>query len=289
MIETSKLVCMGVSAAVGLLVPLALLLYWRKKTHASPLMALIGAATFLVFAYGLENLLHMVCLYGDNAVSRFLAATPWAYYLYGGLAAGLFEETGRFLAFYLFRKKFRAPCNGVMYGVGHGGVESLLVCTLSMVTMLTMALSVNAIGADAFLASGGEAGREGLTDMLATLTNTPATSFLASGFERISALVLHIGLSVLVFASVHAPGKRYLFPAAILAHAAVDFIALALFRSGVVTSVALMEGVVFLMGAIVAVWAFFVYRGLSRAWAYAASDAAAATADAGDAPSAPEA
>ena len=53
------------------------------------------------------------------------------YALYGGLAAGLFEETGRLLAFRFILKPHTARITALSYGIGHGGIEAFWVMGLS--------------------------------------------------------------------------------------------------------------------------------------------------------------
>ena len=45
----------------------------------------------------LEQLMHSLVLLKMGPVSKALSENLWLYALYGGLAAGLFEETGRYL------------------------------------------------------------------------------------------------------------------------------------------------------------------------------------------------
>ncbi len=260
MVETASIVNMCISGAFALLLPATLLIVWRKKTHAPFVSAIVGALTFVVFVYGLENLMHQFCIYQDNAVSRFINANPWAYYLYASLAAGVFEETGRFIAFSLPLKKRVAKANGVMYGIGHGGIEAILVCTLSMITLLGYAFMLNASGAEALLNSVPEAARESMAAVVTTLTETTPGMFLGSGFERLSAVILHIGLSVFVFAAVREKRKRWLYPVAIGLHALVDGVAVVLFRGGAIESTALLEAIIFVMSIGIAVAAYFIYR-----------------------------
>ena len=47
--------------------------------------------------------------------------------LYGGLMAGVFEETGRYVSFKWFLKKETRIQDGLSYGIGHGGIEAMLI------------------------------------------------------------------------------------------------------------------------------------------------------------------
>ena len=98
-----------------------------------------------------------------------------------------------------------------------------------------------------------------LIPAIEALLAIPAPTFLWSGFERLSAMALHMALSVLVFASVRT-GRRWLYPAAILIHAAVDFMAVV---ANAFLPIAATELLVLLFTAIAALWAARVYKNLS--------------------------
>ena len=73
--------------------------------------------------------------------------------------------------------------------------------------------------------------------------------------------MLHMANSVLVFAAV-TTSRRWLFPAAILTHTAVNF---AVVVSAAFLPVAATEGIVFLISAAAAAWAAGIYKTLSVA------------------------
>ena len=229
--------------------PIGLMLLFRRKGGKWTTF-LVGAATFVLFAMFLEPILH-------NLVSRsplwaVLQGNIWLYGLYGGLAAGVFEETGRFLAFKLVLKKEREPITALSYGAGHGGIEAILLVGLTMVSNLMLA---------ALVSSGGTTDPVVL-EAAAQLAATPAEMFLWAAVERLGAVVLHLSLSILVFASVRTPGKKWLFPAAILTHAAANFVA------GVSTAylpAAVTELIVLAVAAAAALFARTVYRTLPAA------------------------
>ena len=103
MIPTSTLISMAVAALLGFAVPVALAWWLVRKYQIRWQTILIGAGTFIVFALVLEPILHQVVLKGPYGTQ--LMSNVWYYALYGGLAAGLFEETGRFLSMKFLMKK----------------------------------------------------------------------------------------------------------------------------------------------------------------------------------------
>lgn len=227
---------MAVAALLGIAVPVALAWWLVRKYQIRWQTILIGAGTFIVFALVLEPILHQVVLKGPHGAE--LMANVWYYALYGGLAAGLFEETGRFLSMkFLMRREPSTALPGVAYGAGHGGVEMLIIFGISMISNLALAAMINAGQADVLTAKVPEDQLAQVQAQFAQLS-TLTTGALAIGFwERISALILQLGLSMLVWSAVRRGGKwLWFFPLAILLHALVDAVAVVLSKSvGMVT------------------------------------------------------
>ncbi|MEG2037607.1 MAG: YhfC family glutamic-type intramembrane protease, partial [Ruthenibacterium sp.] len=223
MVSLPTLLSMGTSALIAIGLPFVLLFVWRKKTGAKYTAALVGAVIFPVFALILEAAFHQLFLGQMGSVSQFLLSNPIAYILYGGLMAGIFEETGRLIGFgWLLRKQSGKEC-GVMYGIGHGGIETILLAGMSMVSNIVFCLNVNAQGAEAYLMALPPEQMQTMAGALQGILSANPALFLVSGIERIFAIVLHISLSVLVFTAVKRH-RLWLYPAAIGLHACVDFI-----------------------------------------------------------------
>ena len=105
MIPTLSIVFMAISALVSIGLPIALGIIWHKRTGAKASSLFIGAAAFVVFAMILENICHRLVLYGSGSCAAFMQSSLWAYGLYGALAAGVFEETGRLCALSCFLRR----------------------------------------------------------------------------------------------------------------------------------------------------------------------------------------
>lgn len=222
MVSTSSLVMMVVNAILGIAVPVCLAVYLVRKHHARMSTILIGAGTFILFALILESIMHQLVLKGPHG-EAILGNTLW-YALYGGLAAGLFEETGRFLSMkFLLRKEPSTSLPGVAYGIGHGGAEMILVFGITMIGYLGLAMMINAGQSDAVLSQAPPEAAAQLQDQLEQLKTASTGSWLIGLWERFSALILQTGISLLVWVAVRKGGKwLWLFPAAILLHALVD-------------------------------------------------------------------
>ncbi len=222
MVPVSSLIMMAANAFLGIAVPVCLAVYLVRKHRAKLSSILIGAGTFLLFALVLESILHQLVLKGPHG-SDILGNTL-LYALYGGLAAGVFEETGRFLSMkFLMKKEPSKPLPGIAYGVGHGGAEMLIIFGITMINNLVISALINSGQADAIFAKVPEEAAGQLQAQLDQLQTLGAGTLLIGLWERFSALILHLGLSMLVWVAVRKGGKwLWLFPAAIVIHAIVD-------------------------------------------------------------------
>jgi uncharacterized membrane protein YhfC len=176
----------------------------------------------------------------------------------------VFEETARFIAFlFLKRRNYSGVANALSYGAGHGGIEAILLTGMTMINNLIVSLLANIRilpPKETFGASGGitEASINQINDAIRILSRTDSGLFLVAGLERIFAINIHIALSVIVWYSVMSK-KVWLFPLAILLHAAVDVPAV-LAQTGVITSIAVIEGLVGISSAVLAAIAFAVHK-----------------------------
>ena len=213
---------MAVNAVLGIAVPVCLSVYLVRKHHARLSTILIGAGTFILFALVLESIMHQLVLKGPHGAS--ILDNTLRYAIYGGLAAGVFEETGRFLSMkFLMKKEPSAPLPGVAYGIGHGGVEMLIIFGITMINNLVISALINSGQTDVIFSKVPVEAVEQLRSQLDQLQTIGVGTLIIGIWERFSALVLHLGLSMLVWVAVRKGGKwLWLFPAAIALHAIVD-------------------------------------------------------------------
>ncbi len=204
----------------------------KRRTNIGYLIA--GAAGFLVSARVLELGVHYLCILADNPVSRFINGSTAAYVLYGVLTAGVFEECGRYVVLKYVLKKNRTPENAVLYGIGHGGIEILTIVLPAMITYLAVAALFSSGNTENAL-NALKITEETASAALPSVRAAAAFDFALMAMnvvERLFAMLLHIGLTVIVFYGVVRPQKACL-PAAILLHMLMDTFP-ALYQRGVV-------------------------------------------------------
>jgi uncharacterized membrane protein YhfC len=232
---------MGLSLLASVGFPIALFIYFRKRAGLTFMPVAMGAMGFFAFVLLLEQALHAFVLGGNE---EFFNSHPGLYVLYGILVAGIFEETGRFVILMYMRKRNPGNGTGLAYGIGHGGLESILYAGLSMVSALAVSVSINSGNPDPSIP---------MESISALISASPYT-FLWSGLERIAAISMHVSLSAIVWLAVTKRGKLWLYPVAIGLHALVDIPA-AMAQAGLLTSIPLIEAFTALFAA------FSVYAG----------------------------
>lgn len=221
-VSSASIFCMAIAGLISFCIPVALFFWFRKKKHADVLPFFIGMAVMFVFALILESLVHQLVL-NVLPVGKTILGNIWLYALYGGLMAGLFEETGRFIAFKTILKKYRdRDIDALMYGAGHGGFEAAWVLGGTMISNIVMGVMLN-LGMSASITATATAEQLPQLEAMfeALKTGLPASYFIGL-IERVLAVAMQLSLSVFVWFAAKQKGKVWLYPAAILLHALVD-------------------------------------------------------------------
>lgn len=219
---------------IGVAIPVCLCVFFRRKFRCSLLSFFVGCGVMFLFALVLEQIVHMIVL--ALPVGKVIRNDIWLYALYGGLMAGLFEETGRFVAMkFVLKKQRENDYNALMYGAGHGGFEAFYILFFAMLNNLIYALMINFGSAESLLNSLDPANQAALREAFGTLSTASPLLFLAAPVERLAAVTLHIALSVLVWNAVKGKGKIGWYVLAVALHFAVDAVAVLTSRFGVPT------------------------------------------------------
>ena len=231
---------------LGLCIPTVLAIFFKKKykTKVSLWSFWTGCLVMLVFAFMLEQMVHVIVFVSD--VGKKIQENFWLYAIYGGLMAGLFEETGRFIAMrFILHRKFPDPHNALMYGAGHGGFEALVILSIGMINNLVYAIMINSGAVATMMASLDAAGQQAFQAGIDTLIQTSPFLFLAAPLERFAAVTAQIALSVLVWFAAKEGGPLKWYPVAILLHFLID--ALAVILSGLGAPVLAIEAVIWVL------------------------------------------
>ncbi|MEG2072059.1 MAG: YhfC family glutamic-type intramembrane protease [Oscillospiraceae bacterium] len=217
----------GFMILTAFILPIALGIFMRHRRHSNLRPVLLGVLTFSVS----QLFLRIPLLSLLTAKSTWFASVelmqPILYVFIISATAAIFEELGRFLVMKFFLKGRLNLETGVAFGIGHGGIEAIVL------------VGINAI---AFL-------------LTSTFSGPPELMF-AAGLERFSTLFIHIGLSVMVMLSLRDKKILWLF-AALFLHTAINFFSALLSASIPVFAV---EALLLLVAALMALFVFKQYK-----------------------------
>lgn len=177
------IVCFGI--------PLGAIAYYLVRDRARAAVFGLGVLSFFVSQVVLRSAM-LNALNGTVEFAVFSATRPLLHMLFLALTAAVFEETARLLFLRPQRKNTFDVGVAVAFGMGHGGCEAMIV-GLNSAALLIAPLHLIPIDA----------------------------SIAMAGVERVSTLMIHVALSVLVYAAIM---RRNAWPfiTALALHTAVD-------------------------------------------------------------------
>ncbi|MCQ2543336.1 MAG: YhfC family intramembrane metalloprotease [Lachnospiraceae bacterium] len=233
-VSVLSIIWMILGLLIFTIVPIVLSIVWLVKKKERITTILIGAVWFILFALILEKPIQNVLAFPtalglpNHALSNFFNANPILLAFVAGLFPGLFEETGRFVAFKTILRKRKNRETSISYGIGHGGIEVVVLLGLTYINYIIYALMINSGLMQTTINQMMEIAPEQvgqLEEIIVMMTTFSGTTLLINVVERIFAVMFHIGASILVFYACKDKSKMWLYPLAIILHTLMDFIA----------------------------------------------------------------
>jgi uncharacterized membrane protein YhfC len=259
-VSSLSILFMAFTLLVSFGVPIGLAI-WAKlkyKKAFSFIPLLLGAAAFFVFQMVIRinilNLLPMISGYKDYVNHHI-----WLYAILLCLSAGLFEEPARFLVFSLLKKR-RSYADGLSYGIGHGGIEAILLVGITYINNIFYAVMINSGSFGKMVESLPAAYQSQMLAVQTQLTSLSPDLFAVGGVERIFTVCIQIAFSLLVLRGFAVNRKWLYLVLATILHALVDFIAVTM--QILKCNMWLIEGVIF-VEAVLAV-GYIIW--LARTW-----------------------
>ena len=229
----------------------------HRRLHVSWRYFLYGAVIFLVFQLltRVPAVQVLQVVFGPQ-----LRASPvllWSWLAGLALTAGIFEEVGRYVGYRVFmRHEDKTWAKAVMYGIGHGGLESILLVGGTTLLTLVNLLVIQSGGLDQIPAPQ----RAAAAQQIQAIAAQPVWAALLGSWERLWTLPVHVACSVLVLQVFRRHSLVWLW-IAIAAHSLVDLTSVGLAQalgSSLSTSL-LVEGVIAVFG-VIALWIVFLFR-----------------------------
>lgn len=232
-IGTSSYVGIGIMIAGGIIIPLALCIWWLLSKKEKITTVLIGAATWFVFAIIMEGIPKFLFFNPTTSLGKTVMGNVVLYTAIGALLAGIFEETGRLVVFKTVLRKRTNKETGISHGIGHGGFEAMYIMAVTGIQYMVYASMINAGTFQTMIDQAAATGApvsslEALPAQIMAITPMSAALGLV---ERVFGMLLHVGLSILVFHAVRRSRTGF-YLLAILLHALFD-VPGALYQAGV--------------------------------------------------------
>lgn len=271
-VSTLSFVLMGIGAFIAIVVPIVIAIVWCRKKKEPITTVLIGAAAFMLFAVMIEKIIQNVLIIPgqmglpETPVSMFINARPFLLAFMFGFFPGVFEETGRLIAFKTILRKRTWRETSITYGIGHGGFEVVFLVGISLISYIVLGFLINSgEAAKEFEAALSKMDQpwmiEQVTGQMKTITGFDLTSLCTLLVERVFAVMFHVGASILVFYACRDKKMFWLYPFAIVIHTVIDGIA-ALQLIGAVNIPTLAAQGMFIAGSVATFFGayFMLYR-----------------------------
>lgn len=201
MVSAATILCIVISLLVCLFLPIGLGAGFALKNKKQGIVSawLLGAAGFFVTQILIRVPILMI-LQGQTWFLDFSQNHLFFYAFSLAFTAGLFELAGRFAVAKWLNKKGLNAKRSLAAGLGHGGIEAIVIAGVAMINNLAYAAMINSGAFDGVLAEAAAMGvdvsqLELIRDQLITY---PSALFLLNGFERILAMTAHVAMSMLV-------------------------------------------------------------------------------------------
>lgn len=213
------------SIFISIGIPLCSLIYILLKKKRYIKSYFMGVLVFVVSQIILRLPIIQVVLPKFDWYGNMQIFYPVVYIIFLSFTAGIFEEIGRFIGFKGLKKN-RTWQDGIAFGLGHGGIEAMLIVGLTNIGNMSI---VNAINNGTFDSTKFGISESQVLNAFKGITNL---DIVLGGVERISAMILHVFLTIIVLYAIKERKKVYLLVSIVL-HGLVNFIVVSLANNGV--------------------------------------------------------
>lgn len=273
MVSISTIITVIITFCVSAILPFALLVIYALKNKGKGIWSawLLGVAGFfvmqLVIRTPILNLLATTQGFMSFATEHFVP-----YCLIMAFTAALFEVIGRYVVAKFMSKNLSFE-RGIAAGLGHGGIEAIVIIGLPYLNNLFYIGMINSGTFDGVVEQTAALGVD-TTSLLAikdNLLHMNSAIYLLAGYERILTMILQVALSLVVcyFVSRKEDWKGILI--CLICHFLVDFVAplvngCSTQYVGNLISTTTAYIIVYVFLTMVAVFSIFTIRKMNKKW-----------------------
>jgi len=210
------------NSVLMIVIPLSLAFILMRRWKLGWRILLVGAATFILSQVGhipfnalMTQLLNKTALVNLSVQGALIFNA-----IFLGLSAGLFEEFFRYGMFRWWLKDAHTWRKGILAGVGHGGVEAIVLGSLALFSMFQLIAARNMDLSTIYSGTTLQTAQS----QVQTYWSMPWYDSMLGAVERLFTVVIQISLAVIVVQSFIRKQKRWLW-LAIGYHALIDAVA----------------------------------------------------------------
>lgn len=209
---------LALASAVTTIGPMGVAMWWMKRSGAPMSVWGAGALVFIVSQCVLRLPWQIPLGIWMGPRIHGSVGLSFAWIAASSFTAGLFEEVGRWGGYRWLVKKERSYRTGVMLGLGHGGIESMLLVGLglfgTLVTYVILATSPSLLKLPPAT----------LDKVVTTMSAVHPLDLVASVAERVMALTFHVACSLVVL-QCFLRGSKGWVALAVMMHFVADLVA----------------------------------------------------------------
>lgn len=226
MVSMAVIIAMVVTLFISLFLPIIIYIIYGVKNKGKGvwLAWLLGAVGFFVP----QVLIRLPILSALSTNNGFLSFATQHYVLYClvlAFTAGLFEVAGRYGVAKIMKKNLTFE-KGMAAGLGHGGIEAMILIGMTYINNLTYAWMINSGNFDLMVEQVKNMGvdTESLLAVKDILVSSGPVLYYLAGYERILTMIFHVALSLLVCYFVYCGKDLQGILICLALHFAADFV-----------------------------------------------------------------
>lgn len=200
MVPVTTVIACVITLLISLVLPIIVLIIFAVKNKRQGVVSawLLGAAGFFATQIMIRVPL-LTVLQNQSWFAAFAHNYPFIYAFALAFTAGIFELAGRFGVAKLMEKKLTFK-RSLAAGLGHGGIEAILLTGMTYVNNLIFIIMINSGFFDILITNTAGLGVDlSQLEMIKTqLVGITPVMFLLAGFERLLAMTSHTAMSALV-------------------------------------------------------------------------------------------
>lgn len=199
MVPVSALITITITLLITLVAPIAIFIFYGIRHSKEGIWSALalGALGFFV----MQMVIRIPILQALSLLPGFVAFANNHYVIYSlilAFTAGLFELVGRYVVAKLMAKRLTYH-RSVAAGLGHGGIEAILLVGMTYINNLLYSFMINTGAFDALINQvSTSVDVYPLISIKETLIETPAAIYLLAGYERILTMICHLAMTLIV-------------------------------------------------------------------------------------------